>query len=66
MLAGDEPFHREVRLGQDDAAQELPLATQGVRRLVWEGRYGSILIEVIGDEVFVNSGRVEPAETLQR
>jgi len=26
---------------------------------VWEGRFGSILIEVIGDEIFVNGKRVE-------
>jgi hypothetical protein len=39
---------------------ELPLATAGVLRYVWEGRYGSMLIEVMGGEVFVNGQRVEP------
>jgi hypothetical protein len=38
----------------------LPLVTEGVLRYVWDGRYGSMLIEVIGDKVFVNGQRVEP------
>ncbi len=40
---------------------ELNLATEGVLRYVWESRFGPILIEVIGDEVFVNQERVDPA-----
>lgn len=36
------------------------LAIESVRRYVWESRYGSILIEVLGDDVFVNGLRVEP------
>jgi hypothetical protein len=38
----------------------LPLAAPGVLRQVWEGRWGSMLIEVVGDQVFVNGQRVEP------
>ena len=38
----------------------LPLASEGVLRYVWESRYGSILIEVLGTDVFVNGQRVEP------
>ncbi|MDO9094534.1 MAG: hypothetical protein Q8R98_24150 [Rubrivivax sp.] len=38
----------------------LPLASDGVRRWVWHSRYGAMLIEVIGDEVYVNQQRVEP------
>jgi hypothetical protein len=38
----------------------LPLLTEGVLRYVWDGRYGSMLIEVIADQVYVNGQRVEP------
>jgi hypothetical protein len=47
--------------GPDDAQCALPLAASGVQRLVWDGRYGQILIEVIGGEVRVNGDVVEPA-----
>jgi hypothetical protein len=47
-----------LRVAVDDQAA-LPLATDGVLRYVWTSRFGSILIEVIGDEVFVNGKRVE-------
>ncbi len=40
--------------------QALPLATPGVQRHVWESRFGEILIEVIGDQAYVNGQRVEP------
>lgn len=43
----------------DDGQAALPLATPGVQRWVWESRYGSILIEVIRDEIFVNGQRVQ-------
>jgi hypothetical protein len=44
-----------------DAQCLLPLATEGVRRYVWESKFGSMLIEVIGDKTFVNGKAVEPA-----
>lgn len=47
------------RSGDDDAQPLLPLASAGVQRWVWEGRYGPMLIEVMGDEVYVNGDRVE-------
>ncbi len=46
--------------GPDDAQPSLPLASDGVRRWAWQGRWGAMLIEVVGDEVFVNGQRVEP------
>jgi hypothetical protein len=53
--------HPEVLLLRDAAPQAaLPLAADGVARWVWEGRYGAMLIEVMGGEVFVNGQRVEP------
>lgn len=38
----------------------LPLATDGVLRYVWHGKFGDMLVEVLGDGVFVNGQRVEP------
>lgn len=38
----------------------LALASDGVRRDVWDSRYGPIVIEVHGEDVFVNGRRVEP------
>lgn len=55
----------------EDAQAALPLAASGVQRLVWDGRYGQILIEIVGGEVRVNGDVVEPiaavpdAQTLQ-
>lgn len=40
---------------------ELRLSTAGVLRYVWESSFGPVLIEVIGDEVFVNREKVDPA-----
>jgi hypothetical protein len=40
----------------------LPLAFDGVQRYVWEGRFGTMLIEVRAGRVFVNGSPVEPAE----
>lgn len=44
-----------------DPQPQLPLATEGVLRYVWESKFGPMLIEVIGDEVFVNGEVVERA-----
>ena len=54
------PLAPEVLLRADDTQAALPLASEGVSRWVWESRYGPILIEVIGDRVFVNGELVEP------
>jgi hypothetical protein len=49
----------ELVIGRaDDAQPPLPLASDGVLRWVWHGRFGEMLIEVMGDEVFVNGQRV--------
>jgi len=51
----------EVLLRRDgDHQAALPLASESVLRYVWESRYGTILIEVLGTDVFVNRQRVEP------
>ncbi len=53
------PLYREVLLRRPDLEAELPLATEGVQRYVWDSRFGSMLIEVIGDDIYVNGGKVE-------
>lgn len=54
------PLLPEVLLRTANEGQAaLPLATEGVLRYVWDGRYGSILIEVVGEAIFVNGKRVE-------
>lgn len=40
---------------------ELPLATEGVERFVWQSRFGSMLIEVMEGVAYINGERVEPA-----
>lgn len=38
----------------------LPLSSDGVQRWVWHSRYGDMLIEVVGEQVFVNGRLVTP------
>jgi hypothetical protein len=53
------PLFAEVQLGNDqDPQPRLPLAAGGVARWIWEHRFGAMLIEVRGDEVWVNGERV--------
>jgi hypothetical protein len=55
------PLHLERLLGEPASPQAaLPLATPGVQRWVWQGRYGAMLIEVQGEQVFVNGQHVPP------
>jgi len=59
VLSRNAPAALDVIIGRaDDAQPPLPLASDGVLRWVWRGRYGEMLIEVAGDEVFVNGARV--------
>ena len=56
------PLNAEVLLRPEASQQiELQLATDGVQRYVWEGRFGTMLIEVRAGQVYVNGGLVEPA-----
>lgn len=43
----------------DDDQRPLPLASDAVSRWVWESKFGPIVIEVVGNDVFVNGDRVE-------
>ncbi len=54
------PLLPEVQLNAADQTQAaLALASEGVLRYVWHSRYGDMLIEVRGDEAFVNGQRVQ-------
>ena len=56
------PLNAEVFLRPRANPQvKLQLATEGVQRYVWEGRFGAMLIEVRAGQVYVNGGLVEPA-----
>ena len=56
------PLHPEVLRRMDETPQaDLPLATEGVLRYVWESRYGEMLIEVVDGIAYVNGDRIEPA-----
>lgn len=41
---------------------DLALAAEGVLRYIWEGKFGSMLIEVKDGRAFVNGQPVVPAE----
>jgi hypothetical protein len=57
------PLRSEVFIRPEPSPQlDLPLAANGVQRHVWESRFGTMLIEVRGGEIFVNGSLVEPAE----
>ena len=49
-----------LRRAEPSPQVELPLAAEGVQRYLWESRCRAMLIEVIGDQVFVNGSVVEP------
>jgi hypothetical protein len=44
----------------DDCESETPLAAEPVLRWTWKSRFGAILIEVVGDDVFVDGKLVQP------
>ena len=53
----------DVFIRPEPSAQlDLPLATHGVLRHVWESRFGTMLIEARNGQIFVNGRLVEPAE----
>ncbi len=55
------PFRPDVLLTPDEQVEpSLPLGSDGVQRWVWHSRYGQMLIEVVGDQVFVNGDPVAP------
>ncbi len=58
------PLHPEVIRRLEDTPQaDLPLATEGTLRYVWQHRFGEMLIEVVDGVVKVNGSPVDPAPT---
>jgi hypothetical protein len=53
-----------LRLRQDSPQEALALASEGVQRYVWEGRFGAMLIEVVDGVAYVNGKRVESIAAL--
>ena len=63
----NEPVLPEVLAWQEPSPQaDLPLATQGVLRYVWESRFGPMLIEVRQGRAYVNGQPVEPGDAARQ
>ena len=57
------PLLPEILARRETSPQaDLPLAAEGVLRYVWEGKFGSMLLEVKDGRAYVNGQPVEPAE----
>ena len=62
-LAVNAPLLPEILSRRGTHPQvDLPLASEGVLRYVWEGKFGSMLIEVKDGCAFVNGQPVAPAD----
>jgi hypothetical protein len=60
------PLAPEILLRSSTSAQvDLAFASEGVQRYVWEGRWGAMLIEVVGGRVFVNGDPVESLDSAE-
>jgi hypothetical protein len=56
------PLRPDVFIRPETSPQlDLPLASHGVQRHVWESRFGTMVIEVRDGQIFVNGRLVEPA-----
>ena len=63
LHAVNAPLLSEVLTRRGDSPQaDLPLASEGVLRYVWEGKFGSMLIEVKDGRAYVNGQQVHPAD----
>jgi hypothetical protein len=66
MNAPTFPLLPEVLLGPQPADQpNLDLASEGVRRYVWQSAYGAMLIEVRDGAAYVNGQRVTSIHELR-
>ena len=55
------PLLPEILARRGDSPQaDLPFASEGVLRYVWESKFGPMLIEVKGNRAYVNGQAVEP------
>jgi len=63
LHAVNAPLLSEVLTRRGVSPQaDLPLASEGVLRYVWEGKFGSMLIEVKDGRAYVNGQQVHPAD----
>jgi hypothetical protein len=54
-------FRPDVMLSPVEQVEpSLPLGSEGVQRWVWHSSFGEVLIEVVGEQVFVNRQLVAP------
>lgn len=54
-------FRLDVMLSPDEQVEpSLPLGIDRVQRWVWHSRFGEVLIEVVGEQMFVNGQPVAP------
>lgn len=66
MTATTVPLLPEVLLGPQPADQpNLPFASEGVQRYVWNSAYGAMLIEVRDGAAYVNGQRVTSIHELR-
>ena len=57
----DASFRPDVMLSPDEQVEpSLPLGSDGVQRWIWRSRFGEVLIEVVGEQSFVNGQAVAP------
>mgnify|MGYP001208092508 CR=1 FL=1 len=67
FIAMNAPALTEVLLGAQPGEQpSLDLAAEGVLRYLWQSAFGAMLIEVTGDDVWVNGQRVVPVAEVQQ
>jgi hypothetical protein len=66
FIAMNAPALTAVLLEAQPGEQpSLDLATEGVLRYLWQSAFGAMLIEVAGDDVWVNGQRVVPVAEVQ-
>lgn len=61
VLTMNAPLVHDVLWRRASVQAEQPSSPVEDRRFIWESCFGPILIEIVGGDVFVNGGRVEPA-----
>lgn len=58
-------FRPDVMLSPDEQVEpSLPLGSDGVQRRIWHGRFGEVLIEVVGELTEVCAGEGQEADAI--
>ena len=61
VLTMNAPVIHDALLRKASAKDEQPSKSGEYRHVIWNSSFGPVEIEVIGDSIFVNGDRVEPA-----